>query len=1313
MHPLSHLYLIHNLMKKMKIMLFHTCFILLQVMQMSAQTCASPISLTYATYGQAQTQSNEEQWFSFVASSSEVSIRLENLPNSNYTGHIHRFAVRTANCLSYTTLGNGIICQNPGADSTIEISVSNLTTGSTYHLVTEKEEVGCAKCAANARFAISISDIEVNCPFSYPDIYVTPGQAYSVYHGFLGPIAGSTSYHLQATQTSGTLVLNNFLIGMEHCDGNFYTVVNNYNGNAGTDFCFDGSSTLYTSFFISPNVNPGEIICIHLTLYKSGGEIACETDFCVTVCDDITASADVTICQGACATLTASGGTNYVWYGPGNIQVGTGASINVCPTSTTTYTVLPATGDVCPNFDNVVTVNVIPTFVEFLFTDQQCMNAGYAFSNLTPNAAAHQFVWDFGDGTPNSTAVNPTHTYTQPGTYTVTLTATNNSCVFSTSHVIQVTPSSCLPNASYNCNCCSYDYDYTYNVYNINSQAALNSFMATLAANNNNISVKGTLFISQNMAVNLSNVKIAFAPYGKIIIEKGSLLDLNTCELTGLKTCGTMWQGIEVWGDATKNQSQVNPQTGRTFQGKLVLRSCLVTDAHHAVISGKPSGVGFVTSFGGGIVDATTTQFTDNAVGIQFSPYFQFVNTSRIQYCVFSSATILDPGYLTNNPVGYTYTNAYNTNYAQANALGRANAFVLVHACKYLNIKDNSFDNAEYGVLAINAKINVIDGDGNGDGNDFKNLNYGVMDANVFSTLYGNRIEKNQFDQMPNNAPIYIIGGSGDRVIENEINPILNQNSGLAGMAFSGCQGLYVVDNIVNNCLVGTLASATGTQGGLIGFATRGNVFTSCSNGTITMGSNPALQIRCNDYKNNNNYLRNWLVNGTLANQGNFPILSDKDPAGNDLNSPLPGINDELWSNSFFNYYYHNPSLAFPATQPDVSLLNGNVLTTANFINTGFAKNNTSCNPIPCQPPCSQLAQLTTQVSDLQTELGAIVLDGNQTVNLVAAINSSMNETDLKTLLLANSPLSDLVLLAFIAKLGKTPETYRDVLLPNSPVSTPLRPALFASLVGLPSGIAAEIQSAQTNYDNRTPALVGWELESAKNTRQLLVNETVQYYVEQEAIDSAKNILLAETTFGSKQILVATYFSEGNYSAAQTLLNNMVPSKAEEQAFKDLFLMLYTVYSSGRNFYELTETEEQTVRTAATLPTPSTARSNARVILFAAFGEPIPFEYDELGGSRLYAPATDPAAENYQYLGPNYPNPFTQITAIPYFVPENSSGMLAVYDVNGKLVLSKLLAEGGNTVELNTENWQAGVYMYSISINGQEQEFRKMILIRQ
>src|SRR5207237_5446879 len=35
------------------------------------------------------------------------------------------------------------------------------------------------------------------------------------------------------------------------------------------------------------------------------------------------------------------------------------------------------------------------------------------------------YSWNFGDGTAGSTAANPTHTYTQNGTYTATLTVSN------------------------------------------------------------------------------------------------------------------------------------------------------------------------------------------------------------------------------------------------------------------------------------------------------------------------------------------------------------------------------------------------------------------------------------------------------------------------------------------------------------------------------------------------------------------------------------------------------------------------------------------------------------------------------------------------------------------------------------------------------------------------------------------------------------------------------------------------------------------------------------------------------------------------
>ena len=45
------------------------------------------------------------------------------------------------------------------------------------------------------------------------------------------------------------------------------------------------------------------------------------------------------------------------------------------------------------------------------------------FTNTTTNAESYE--WNFGDGSPVSIATNPVHAYQNPGTYTVTLTATN------------------------------------------------------------------------------------------------------------------------------------------------------------------------------------------------------------------------------------------------------------------------------------------------------------------------------------------------------------------------------------------------------------------------------------------------------------------------------------------------------------------------------------------------------------------------------------------------------------------------------------------------------------------------------------------------------------------------------------------------------------------------------------------------------------------------------------------------------------------------------------------------------------------------
>ncbi len=69
-------------------------------------------------------------------------------------------------------------------------------------------------------------------------------------------------------------------------------------------------------------------------------------------------------------------------------------------------------------------------------------------------------------------------------------------------------------------------------------------------------------------------------------------------------------------------------------------------------------------------------------------------------------------------------------------------------------------------------------------------------------------------------------------------------------------------------------------------------------------------------------------------------------------------------------------------------------------------------------------------------------LDGGQTQQLITAINANMSSGQLQSLLPSNSPLSDQVSLAYSAKNGALPGNFKNVVVPNSPVSKDVRPSL-------------------------------------------------------------------------------------------------------------------------------------------------------------------------------------------------------------------------------------------------------------------------------
>lgn len=123
---------------------------------------------------------------------------------------------------------------------------------------------------------------------------------------------------------------------------------------------------------------------------------------------NITASSNVTICQGASTTLTASGGANYAW----NNGAGSGASVTVSPASTTIYTVIGTDVSGCQGTAQVtVTINPVP--VINAGTDQTICTGT---SVVLTASGASTIVWDNGVSDGVSFTPVSTTTYTATGT---------------------------------------------------------------------------------------------------------------------------------------------------------------------------------------------------------------------------------------------------------------------------------------------------------------------------------------------------------------------------------------------------------------------------------------------------------------------------------------------------------------------------------------------------------------------------------------------------------------------------------------------------------------------------------------------------------------------------------------------------------------------------------------------------------------------------------------------------------------------------------------------------------------------------------
>lgn len=195
------------------------------------------------------------------------------------------------------------------------------------------------------------------------------------------------------------------------CSGTSTTLTATGSGGT-TPYTFAWSNSLGSG--ASKTVSPTANTTYTVTITSANG---CTATSQVTITVNATpaasAGANSTICEGATATLVATGGTSYAW----SNGLGTGAAKVVSPSSTTTYTVTVTNAAGCTATNQAtVTVNAAP--IANAGADQTV--CGGTTVTLTASGGT-SYAWSNSLGTGATKNVTPTSTTT----YTVTVTNAN------------------------------------------------------------------------------------------------------------------------------------------------------------------------------------------------------------------------------------------------------------------------------------------------------------------------------------------------------------------------------------------------------------------------------------------------------------------------------------------------------------------------------------------------------------------------------------------------------------------------------------------------------------------------------------------------------------------------------------------------------------------------------------------------------------------------------------------------------------------------------------------------------------------------
>lgn len=813
---------------------------------------------------------------------------------------------------------------------------------------------------------------------------------------------------------------------------------------------------------------------------------------------------------------------------------------------------------------------------------------------------------------------------------------------------------------------------------------------------------------------------IVIQPKGKLVMSQGS-------KITGLQSCNSLWEGIQVEGNPYQISTLTNQGSARIYNNCTIenMREGLVTD--QLVYQNLLNGTGPdyskspVPSYSmtGGIVQSWSASFLNCKRVAYFPPYPLTLSISQDNASFFNNSSMKCNQYLPGELDDATAL-PYGTN--EFIRIENNHGIVIYRDLIENTIAGLSLDKKGIGIKAVDASFQVL---GSYDAGFFNNLNYAIDASATSSSALKDILLVDQVT-FTNNLHGTCFTGIAQPLL-NLQRSIFNlpDVANAYGFYFNACTGYTIDENTVNDnyastYLYGGIINKSGTANNL---AYR-NTFNSTDNSLNAYRRNAAdngltgLQMKCNTF---NTTIRDITLTSSgppigdnvgriNAQQGQcFPQGDPQEltgPAGNQFfNGCGTSSACHLYKDVVaitFNYNYHNTNPPWNPIYKTVQISKTDCAVQTPF---DFADACPSDFGGGCDPNCNfaAIGALNDQIIEEKTQI-----DGGNTAKLLSEIgDASVSSTELKSDLLAASPyLSDEVLDAVINRNPAMDENdLNQVLLANSPLSFNVGSTLESKIPELTSD--ASFEEAQEGVS--AMSVLTQQIADIQFQLDRHVIIAVQYYIDSGLITEAIELLMS---FKKVKDAIPFYLLSGDFESARELLKQISQIDLSDSDYCDLMAIQIDLLENGKSWKEMNDEQAKAIREIA--EDSSVISRQAQNILEWVYNEDYPEDLPQLEDENVDQNSSQKQDENQNSRQRIvlYPNPANQIIQVDFSNSQLPVTSVAIYNSIGIMIEKVEVSAETISIEFNLSSYHEGVYIWQFKSDNKLLENKKVVIIK-